>query len=544
MPALSAVTELKRTALGLLAAGGLLVAMQAAEAQVVPNPGALLPDLVGPVDDRPPAKTVYAPSLPADTPGMIEAIDMASPVSTLQDALLRAYWFNPQLLAERASMRAADYTLPQARAAYGPSIDYSFGLNWEHDRIDSPIGSAFTRSGRTDTAAAILTQPLYTFGKLSAGERSARAQIAYERARLRDTEQQVMYGAISAYIGVLRDRAGLQIASDNLDILGRELRDERARYKVREATDVDLQQVESRVAIARADLETAQSALAASEATFRSVIGSPQGTLVPPPPLAIPAAGLDTAQALAERGNPVLAASRAREQVSRAAADSAAAARLPRIDLQGRADFGTTTPYDNTLRQNSFQAGIVLTGPLFDSGLLAARQKQAEATNDADWRLIDRAARDLRAEVTSAWSAKQATGASLGDLSAAVESARQAYEGAVTQQRAGFRTTLDVLILARDLLDVRRSYNSNIAEAYLSRARLLLAMGTLELAELLPGEAAHDPARHLEKVDGMGELPWIPVLSAIDGLGYGKANASRPIRDPALAPAKGEDPGR
>jgi hypothetical protein len=52
----------------------------------------------------------------------------------------------------------------------------------------------------------------------------------------------------------------------------------------------------------------------------------------------------------------------------------------------------------------------------------------------------------------------------------------------------------------------------------------------------------HDPARHLEKVDGDGELPWTPVLSAIDGLGHARANAPRPIRDPALAPVPEETP--
>jgi outer membrane protein len=524
----------------LLAGAGLLPASPAA-AQAVPNPASLLPDLVGPVDDSP-AKPTYAPSVPGETPDDIKAIDLSTPVTTLRDALLRAYWFNPQLLAERASMRSADFTLPQARAAYGPSIDYSFGLNWQRDTFDLTRNNSVTRSGRTDVASAILTQPLFTFGKLAANERSARAQIAFERDRLRDTEQQVLYGAISAYVGVLRDRAGLQIAKDNLAILEQELSDVQARFDVREATDVDLTQVKSQAAVARANVETAQSALATSEATFRSVIGSPAGTLEPPNPLTVPAAGLDSALAVAEQNNPVLAAAQAREQISRAEADAAKAARLPRVDIQARADFGTTSPYDNKLRQDSYRAGVVVTGPLFDSGLLGARQQQAEAANDADWRLIDRAARDLRGQVASTWDARRAAAASTGHLLTAVDAAQKAYAGSVTQQKAGFRTTLDVLILARDLLDVRRSYNTTLADAYLTQAQLLVAMGSLELADLLPEERVHDPARHLEKVDGNGEVPWTPVLSAIDGLAWPKANSPRPVRDPALQPLPTEAP--
>jgi outer membrane protein len=526
---------LRLAALALLA-GYLCSAPQPAWSQAVPNPGALLPDMVGPVDDRAPGKAVFDPSLPADTPAEVRAIDLATPVTDLRDALTRAYWFNPQLLAERASMRAADFGLPQARAAFGPRIDYSFGLNWQRNSVDTTLGTVFTRSGHTRTAAAVLSQPIFTFGKLAANERSARAQIAFERARLRDAEQQVLFATISAYVGVLRDRAGLQIARDNLDILESEASDVRARYDVHEATEVDLQQVQTQTGIARAELTNAQATLDASEAAFRSATGSPAGALAPPNPLVLPAGSLDSAEELAEQDNPVVAASRAREQASRAAADAAAAARLPRVDLQGRADFGTSTPFDNDLRDNSYQAGIVLTGPIFDSGLLAARQKEAQAANDADWRLIDRSLRDLRAEVSSAWSARQAASAAVGDLAAAVESARKAYEGAVIQQKAGFRTTLDVLILARDLLDVRRSYNNGLSNAYLTEAQLLVALGAMDMSNLMPGAPMHDPARHLEKVDGMGDLPWTPLIEAIDGLGYGRANKVRPIRDPALAP--------
>jgi len=537
------VTSLRLKGPGLLVAAGVFAAAQGASGQIVPNPGGLLSDLVGPVDDRADTKAPFDPSLPRDTPDAVKAIDLAAPVTNLHDTLVRAYWFNPQLLAERATMRSSDYTLPQARAAFGPSIDYSFGLNWQHDNVDSTFGKSFTESGRTTTAAAVLRQPLFTFGKLAANERSARAQIAFERARLRDTEQQVLLDTISAYVGVLRDRAGLQIATDNLGILEQELSDVQARYQVRESTEADLQQVRSQVGTARADMRAAQAALDASEASFRSAIGSPPGELAPPDGLPVPAASLASAQDVAQQNSPVIAASRAREQASRAAADAAKAARLPRVDLQGRANFGTTTPYNNHLRDNSYQAGVVLTGPIFDSGVLGARQKQAEAANDADWRLIDRALRDTQAEVTTAWSARDASVASVGDLADAVESARQAYEGALVQQKAGFRTTLDVLILARDLLTVRRSYNSDVADAYLNQARLLRAIGSLDYADLAPGAPMHDPTRHLEKVDGWGDLPWTPVLEAIDGLGWPQPNKVRPVRDPALAPTSQQPAG-
>src|SRR5690606_39021889 len=122
-----------------------------------------------------------------------------------------------------------------------------------------------------------------------------------------------------------------------------------------------------------------------------------------------------------------------------------------RVDLRGRADLAPVSPYDNDLRQTSVLGQVVVSGPLFTSGLLLARQGEAEAANDADWRLVDAARRDLVEQVTSAWSSWQWSGEALGNLASAVEAARAAYDGATEQQRAGFRTTLDVLILAREL---------------------------------------------------------------------------------------------
>lgn len=505
-------------------------------AQVLRNPFAILPDTVGPVDEAAAAPT-YQPDLPPETPEAVQRINPATPVVTLADALTRAYWLNPQLQAERARLRSADFRLPQARGAFGPSLSYSLSLDWQRDRFESPIIGPTTRSGTTHSFAAIVNQPLYTFGRLAANERAVRGQIAFQRAVLRDAEQRVLGEAVASYVGVLRDRAALQIARDDLAILDRQLSDVNARFRVRESTAADVAQVESRVALARANLASAQAAAASSEAAFRAVIGADPGPLQPPPPLGEAAASLEDAQVLAEQENPLLSAARAREQVSRAAADGALAERLPRVDLQGRADFIPGSPYDDDNRQRSLQAGIVLSGPLFDNGVLENRQNEAEAANDADWRLIDSAMRDIRAEVISAWATRNAALDALGPLAEAVDAAQRAYDMAVIQQRAGFRTTLDVLILARDLLNVRTGYTALIADAYVAEARLLAAMGQLDPALIDPARPLFDPAEHLEQVDGHGEfLLWTPLLQAIDGMFYPPADEPRAMRDPSLVP--------
>ena len=462
-------------------------------------------------------------------------IDFSQPVAGLEDAIRRAYWHNPDILAERARKRSVDFRLPQARALYGPRVDYQLEYGYRRDRIELTPDRYRTASGWSGTVSAIVDQPILTFGRLAANEHRAQAEIGFQRESLRFTEQQTIFAAIQAYVGVLRDRNAVRIAQDNFALLERELGDTRLRQAARETTIVDLQQVVSRHELAAAELAIAQGNMATSEGRFVAVIGSaPAAEMAPPNPLLLPVRTLDDAIDIALDDNPLISAAQFREQVSRAAFHAAAAERRPRIDLRGRADLAPVSPYDDRLRQNSIIGQVVVSGPLFTSGLLESRQAEAKAANDADWRLVDAARRDLIAEVTGAWSSWQATGDALDNLEAAVVAARAAYDGAVLQQKAGFRTTLDVLILARELLTLRTSLNSAEANSYLAQAQILSALGMLDVPYLMPAEPAYDADAHLEKVDGYGSMiPLTPILRTFDGL-YAVDTGPRPTRDATI----------
>jgi outer membrane protein len=461
------------------------------------------------------------------------AEDPAAPVTTLRDALKRAYWSNPTLLAQRAQLRGSDYRLAQARSGYGPQLTVSGTYGYERDNFEQSTGGYLPKSAWTATASAVLTQPLYTFGRTAAAERGAQAGISFGRSSLRAAEARVLLDTIIAYSVLARDGAGVTISRDNLNLLEREMADTATRLRAHEATSTDLQQVETRVGLGRAQLYTAEEQLASSRAQFLRVVGALPGSLAPPNPLQIPVATLDEAYAMAERASPVLAAAYAREKVSRATLDANRADLLPRVDLRGRADSGTITPY-NTLRQTTLRGEVTVSAPIFQSGLRQARIDEAREANDADWRLIDAALRDSRAEVAAAWNAMTARHAGIEDLRAAVVSAQAAYDGALLQERAGMRTTLDVLDLARELQTARTALNGAITEAYVAEARLLSAMGSLEAGYLLPDEPLYDPEAHYADARNDGDVPLItPVVRALDGIGHASDPAERPIRDPA-----------
>lgn len=485
---------------------------------------------------EPPA---YGPSLPTGTPAEQFARDPALPVTTLEEALTRAYWTNPRLLAQRSQVRAADFLVPQARSAYGPELQYSASRGYQYDQTDITVERTITRSGWTTTATAVLNQPLFTFGRLRANEDLAQSRVEFERGSLDARQQETMLRTIGAYVAVIRERIAVGIGESQVDLLTRQFNDTATRLEARDSTSADLQQIQSRLELTRAQLASLQGAQASSSATFLEIVGAPAGDLVPPNPLVVPAQSIESAYAYAERHNPVIRAAYARERASRAQLDAAKADRYPRIDLRGTAGRAPVTPYNNALRQNELRGTVTISGTI-DSGARQARVDELRASNDADWRLLDDALRGNRQEIADAWNAWKSSAAAVESLIVAVDAAQKAYLGGREQERASLRTTTEVLDLARDVLTARSSLNNARGGVIIAQARLLSAMGALDYSMLLPDQPNYDAEVHFDKVKNDADFPLIvPAVRALDSLLKGRST-ERPIQDPTATVAIGE----
>jgi outer membrane protein len=514
-----------------------------AELPAVPaRPTAAAPLAVPP---SPPAGPVYQPDRGGALSGLPRAADgevanpaPTAPVGTLAEAITLAYRTNPQLLSARAQARATDYRIPQARSAYGPTLNATGAYTFTRTRTELQSGAFRPAQGWTSTASLVLNQPLLTFGRNAAAEAGAVALSDFQRSSLRVTEAQVLDGVVESYVAVLRDAQAVTIARQNLAILERQLSDNTRRFEVRDLTQTDLDQTRTRVEFGRAQLVQAEGQLGISQTRFLQFVGAPPGELQAPDLLDVRFGSLAAAYAYAETNSGLIRAAQARERVSRAQLESAKADSLPRVDLRGTAEYDAISPYTDRLRASQLTGQVVLTQPVIDSGLRRARIGEAREANQSDWRLLDTALRDTRQAIGAAWDQLAATRASLAGYREAIAAAERAYEGAVLQQRAGDRSTLDVLDLARDLLTVRTSYNTALADEYLARSSLLGAAGMLEGPLLVPGLAGYDAEAHRDRVRGRGDIPLLtPALSALDGLTSGDLRRDRPSRDAGAAQA-------
>ena len=509
-----------------------------------PRSTAAAPLTVVPVEGgKGPIGPVYQPDnggilsgLPYDRRAPV--VPATAPIRSLAEAVTLAYRTNPDMLVARAQARSSDFRLPQARAAFGPSIDATGRYSFRRNRSELFPGTFTGAQGWSSSASAVLTQPLFTFGRNAANEAGALAASQFQRSSLRVTEAQVMNEVVGIYIAVVRDAALVTSARENFALLERQLRDNNARYEVRDLTQTDLEQTRTRAELGRAQLLQAEGQLGDSQKRFLQIVGAPPGELAPPDLIEIRFGSLNAAYAYAEANSGLVHAAQAREKISRAAVEAARAEWRPRFDLRGSVDYGTISPYNDRLRTTDVVGQVAVTQQLFDSGLRNARIGEAHQANEADWRLLDATLRDTRQAIGSSWDQLASTRTSLSSYKAAVAAAERAYDGARLQERAGDLRTLDVLDLARDLLTVRNNYTQAVANEYLARANLLAAAGMLEAPLLLPGFVGYDADAHFEQVRRRGDVPLLtPVLSALDGVTSGDMRSDRVSRDAGAAQA-------
>ncbi len=118
--------------------------------------------------------------------------------------------------------------------------------------------------------------------------RQAESQVFGAREQLRNTEQNTLLSALTAYMDVLEDTAILGLDRNNVDVLKEQLRETRDRFTVGEVTRTDVAQAEASLASAQATALSAEATLQAAVARYRQFIGDQPTSLAPVKPIVRP----------------------------------------------------------------------------------------------------------------------------------------------------------------------------------------------------------------------------------------------------------------
>ena len=441
----------------------------------------------------------------------------ASPASadTLREALARAYYDNPSLESARATLRATDENVPIQRAAGLPTLNNSTTYT---ENVKQST-SSFISPDRSLSSNLDLTIPVYRGGSVRNGILAAENRIEAGRADLRGTESGIFSQVVATYMDVILNEALVGLTSNNVDVLSVNLEATSDRFQIGDLTRTDVAQSESRLALARSDLRTAQANLVNARERYIELVGQAPGELQPPPPLpGLPSdVGLAVDDAL--ENNPDLIAARERAEASDFDIRVAGAGRLPRVDVftgGGYQDYlgslGTVPGSTSAAQQASTtaQGGVRLTLPLFQGGAPAARQRQAQANAQASLEQVVAAERGVISQVRAAYSSWRAANAIIASTQSAVDAATLSLEGVRAENSVGNRTILDILDAQQELLRSQVQLVTARRNEYVAGFTLLAAMGRAEARDLGLGDGSvngegplYDPVVNAERVEGI-----------------------------------------
>lgn len=443
---------------------------------------------------------------------------------TLADALALAYQSNPTLQAQRAQLRATDETYVQARSQFGPTVQLEANAQYSNDRLTRgrsqgvPIPSS---NNHDDSVGAqlVVNQPLYTGGRLTLEARAARHRILAGREALRAAEGDVVFRVIQAFVDLRRDLRALEIRRINYQAVRGQAVEIRARWQAGDLTQTDVAQADAQVALEEANVASAEDQVRASRIAYTTVVGRNPGLLDPEPPLPNLPASAQQSWAIAADNSPEFQQALQSELQSRARLQEARVSAGPTLSLRGSAGYSTELdPLNRFNRNRSFAGQLVLSQPLFTSGLTRSLVRQAQETNTGDRLQIEVARRQMLQSVTDAWNQMVTLRGNAERQHRQVEAAALAFRGMTIEYRAGERSTLDVLIAEETLRDAELAEITAQHDAYLSAALVLRYIGRLDAGDIVAALPRYDPADHFREVANRGALPWEPLVRLFDGV--------------------------
>jgi TolC family type I secretion outer membrane protein len=417
---------------------------------------------------------------------------------TLGDALSTAYTTNPNLDAQRASLRATDELVPQALSGWRPTVQVTGQAGYE--RSDSNRLSGLGVQELNPRSVALqASQPLFRGFRTLNGTSQAENTVLAARAQLASTEQSVLLSAVQAYMDVIRDQAVLELNQNNVEVLRRQLEASNDRFRVGEITRTDVAQSEAAVSGAISGRTQSEATLTSSRAAYQRVVGRMPEKLEPPPPLPPLPATEEEARAIALAENPDLAATRLAELAAADSVKVAKGALLPNASLVG----SLTQAYDTTLEGDNLNSASVVAQvqvPLYQSGAEYSQIRQAQESHSQRRIEIASAERAVIEGVTNAWEQLRSARAVITSSREQVRANEIALDGVRQEAAVGSRTTLDVLDAEQTLLNSRVTLVRAQREEYVAGFQLLSAIGRLDARNLKLNVPVYDPTENYKDV--------------------------------------------
>ena len=406
---------------------------------------------------------------------------------TLYDALKQTYKDNTQLNAERENFKASEEDINISKAEYKPSLTLSGSKSVEETNklTNQSGGDATINDVDPFTTSIKLEQTLLDFDRSISHERNI-IGLDLAKAKLIKKEQDIFFEAIEAYTQLILARETLDINKRNLNLLNRQVENDKIRLDRGQITITDLSQSESSFAGAQAKFIESKNDLLISKLTYENIIGKIQDpNLLQKNSRAIVSIpkSLNDAISISKINNPDILIAKFELNQTEKDLESSKADLKPTAALSLERSYSEDASSTIDKREKDTLT-TTLSWPFYSGGKKRSTINKNANLTSRKRLLLDYTIQTNNTNVTSAWSSLESSRSYLNSIRVQVKAAKIANEGIVAEYERGSRTTLDVIQSNSLLLSAQISLASSERNYLLSQYNLLKVVGLLNSEHL------------------------------------------------------------
>ncbi len=412
-------------------------------------------------------------------------ITFSANAENLSQALRWAYDFNPQLAAQRASVKQSVENIELAKSGKRPSVSFNSSLSHSNatDSFNPITSQTSDNVSNTLTASLVASLLIYDGGRSNYAIEAAKSAVQAAEYDLLTLEQQVFLQTINAYIDVLAAQEALTLQNGFLTLSQNQRTSAQISFDEGALSQIDLSTAQAQVASADAQVAFAQANLDSAKENFRALTGRLPGSLTPLSAPRIP----NSEQAAVELGlqnTPTLKAAIELERSAQFDLRRAQNARLPEITASASASASR----DLDRNQNSQQGtvGLDLSLPIYQGGQISALQRQAEALLELRAANTTQARVSVEQNIRIAWANFVASQSAYKANTEAVSAQERANEASRIEFELGGSSLIDRLSIEQDYLAARNSAATARFNVLRAQYNILALMGQIQSSRQEP----------------------------------------------------------
>ena len=398
---------------------------------------------------------------------------------TLNEALRDALQRDPRIRAAGSRVQEAGEEFAEARSLRFPTVNLTGGRGYGYNRNEARNIGIY--EGESRTSGLQVTQTIYSFGRIGAREREARAMIEAAGFDAEDVRQSVQRDAAVAYAEQIYTRRILNRRIEFENLVAEQETSVREQLELGRSDQTQVHEVLRYLHQARAERIEADTAYRRAQYELARLTGAIRENLDAEGLVMLDRVlpeTLDAAKNLGMDGAPIAGKARQNLVVARSRMEFQRSELWPQLELK----LGGSDGYVGEIQTRDADAQLMLRMPIFEGGRKFARVRKARYAREAAEYDMDADLEQLELNIIVSWNLVNGLAQACEELERSLEDAGEIVSIVEEKLLMGRGTVLDQLEAEEIVAQTDVTLLEKRMELAQARVGLLRTLGTLRPA--------------------------------------------------------------